>query len=270
MLQKNFQNTLGKLSNKEDIMVGWSKDKAILYCIKVAEINIDQNCENAKEILEIYQHMLFMHKEDVFYEKIWNSVIYDKLGELTELLYDNSTEAIKHIENEFMRQDMPENLDEFMTCIDSLNNLVRNTHPAHVNVLNMCMNSIQEYIIKQLNKLYKKEITGPECLVRYIYPYADKLRLPSNVSSLWLVPSIKTITKGLKLKSSKRVLLDNCSFCQKEKASEAFAVQYTKYIYFILTVCNDCRDFKKYYSLCYLNDEEPVIELDIHENTVIL
>jgi hypothetical protein len=250
-------------------MVGWSKDDAISYCIRIAEININHKCENAKEILEIYQDMLFTHKEDVFYQKIWNSVIYENLESVSELLFENSKDATKHLENEFIRQDMPDNLDEFMTCIDSLNNFIRKIHTAHVNVLNMCMNSIQEYIVKQLTKLYKKEITGPECLVRYIYPYADKFKIPSNASSLWLVPSIKAIIKGLTLNSSKRVILENCSFCQKEKASEAFAVQYTKYTYFILTVCNDCRDFKKYYPLCYLNDEEPVIELDIHENTVV-
>ena len=251
-------------------MGGWSKDDSILYCIKVAEINIHQNCENAKEMLEIYQRMLFTHKEDVFYQKLWNNVIYENLEELTEALYDNSKEAIKHMENQFMRQDTPTNSQEFMTCIESLNNLVRKTHPAYVNVLNMCMNSIQNYIIKQLNNLYKKEISGPECLLRYVYPYADKLRLPSNSSSLWLVPTLQSITTGLKLYSNKRVLQDKCSFCQREKSSEAFAVQYTKYIYFILTVCNDCRDFKKYYSLCYLNDDEPIIEMDIRENTVML
>lgn len=249
---------------------GWSKNNAVDYCIVVAKASIHKSCEDIKTLLEVYQNMLFTGSEALFYEKLWKQLVMHSLRNEAERRYKNASLLIEEIELEFMRQKIPENVEQFTARINSL--IPDFEGSEKFKPLVICIPRIKDFIIKQLNKLYEKNISGPECLLRYVYPYAGDLVLPNNNGeSAWLVPNVSSITIGINSLKSIFNVPKNCSFCQKQKTFEIFSNKYTEYTYFILSVCEDCTDFKKYYALCYLNndDKETTIELPINDDNSV-
>ena len=256
------------MSNKENKMNGWSKENAVNYCIKVAQLNLFSTCKDTKAVLKIYQDMLFPSNEQAFYKKLWKTAVITYLKNMVENRYENPAEAYQFLEINFMREPEPENLEQF---VSSINNLKTNIDDLeNMNILRMSMSEIQNYVILQLNKLYKKNISGPECLLRYIYPYASHLILPKDETSMWLVPSLSSLSIGLNFVKQKHNVPEHCSFCKKQKTYEIFAAKYTQYNYFLISVCIECIDFKKYYSYCFLENEDAhIIELSIdNENKI--
>jgi hypothetical protein len=249
-------------------MNGWTKENAVNYCIKVAQLNLFPTCKDAKALLKIYQNMLFPGNEQTFYRKLWKNAVINYLKNMVENRYENPAEAYQFLEIKFMREPIPENLEQF---VSSINNLKSNVNDLeNINILKMCMSEIQDFVILQLNKLYKKNISGPECLLKYIYPYASHLILPSDETSMWLIPSLSSLSIGLNFVRQKHNAPKYCSFCNKQKTYEIFAAKYTQYNYFLFTVCIECIDFKKYYSYCFLGDEDThVIELLIDKENKI-
>jgi hypothetical protein len=249
-------------------MYSWTKNNAIQYCIKVAKLTVHKETNNVKQIIELYQHILFSNNEEKYYKKLWNSVIKNYIPILADTLYKEPEKAIEYLELEFERQRDPKNLDEYITCVSVIQKIISNTHQANIDILRMCMPSMQEFIINQLEYLYKKDISGPECLIRYVYPYVGDLILPKGNTNLWLIPSLKPFTYGIRSISPDNSVPKMCSFCQQLKSQEAFAIQYTQYTYFILTACEDCVDFKRLYRYYYLNEHD-IIELSITEENKI-
>jgi len=259
---------LGKLSNTIQMTFAWTKDEAVKYCIEVAELNFfnEISTKKAKTILKIYQDMLFKNNEKMFYKKIWLNCVLNVLKFICQNVYDEETynDAIKHFELKYKREKIPEDFEQF---ISSTNNLILNNDNSIENIdfLGSSMKEIRIYIVKQLNKLYNKNISGPECLLRYIYPYASELILPKDIKSLWITPSMRSLSPNLDFITLKDEPPTHCSFCKNIKVFQFFIAKYTHYNYFLFAICNNCEDFKKYYSLCFLNKEDAIIDIPLNE-----
>lgn len=245
--------------NNNDGIMGWTKENAILYCINVAKLNINVYCKEPIRVLEVYQNILFPNKQHAFYARLWNETVIDSLNNMACNRFNDSEVFMESVKGIFDNQEEPENLEQFITRINNIKTSFEELKGTNIDFVAWCMIGIQNYVVKQLNKLYKKEISGPECLIRYVYPYASVLKLPSSKEEIsWLFPSLKTVFVGLNFKPNKDTPT-KCCFCLKQNTKSAFASQYTQYTYFVFTTCNDCSDFGHYYNKCYLNIEEDVV-----------
>lgn len=243
---------------------GWTKNNAVKYCIQIAELNLINSSNDAKIILEIYQDMLLPNNEELFYSKLWKHAVLPSLKSMATQRYDNPSKAIEFLEKMFMLEDEPEDLEHFISCINNVKSNIDDLE--NINMLSMCMNEIKNYIIIQLNKINDKNISGPECLMRYVYPYLSILSIPKDDdNSRWIMPSMKTTTYGIKSLKSRKIVPEQCSFCCKGQTFEVFARQCTEYVYVFFSVCKDCVEFKKYYALtCVCGDS--ITELSITPN----
>ena len=254
------------MNNIVNIM-SWSKQNAIEYCKEVAKLSINVNCKEPKVVLETYQNILFPHREHSFYARLWKETVINSLNRIAhDRFEDKEVETAFTCLNEaFKNQDEPENLEQFIDNITSIQSYIsrRADGDVKLNFIAWCMDEIGTYILKQLDKLYKKEISGPECLMRYVYPYASCLILPNEDRKLrWLFPSIKSIHVGLNAKPNKDTPF-MCSFCGKQEIANSFASQCTQYTYGIFVTCKDCSEFRDYYNTCYLNVDNDVIDIPI-------
>lgn len=240
--------------------MSWTKEHAVEYCINVAKLSINMYCNDPITVFKVYQNILFPNRQHSFYARLWNETVLESLNTMVYNRFDEPEIATDIIKHAFKKQEEPENLKQFITCI---NNIKNSFEDVNIDFIIWCFSGIQDYIVKQLNKLYKKDISGPECLMRYVYPYASDLTLP-NEDSTWLMPLMKTVLIDLNLKSNKDAPT-KCSFCKKQNIKEAFAIRNTQYTYFVFTTCKDCIEFKGYYNMCYLTVEYDTIVIPITE-----
>jgi len=243
----------------------WSKQNAIEYCKDVAKLNININCQRPKVVLETYQNILFPQREHSFYARLWKETVIKSLNNFAYNRCSEEETALKILKAAFDIQDEPENLEQFLTNITSIEAYFSKNleADAKLNFIAWCMDEIGNYVINQLDRLYKKEISGPECLMRYVYPYASCLNVPDEHKKIrWFFPSMKTVPVGLKCKPNKDTP-SMCSFCGKQEISSAFASQCTQYTYGIFVTCKDCNEFKDYYNTCYVNVDNDVIDIPI-------
>ena len=246
--------------------MSWSKQNAIEYCKDVAKLSINVNCKEPKVVLETYQNILFPHREHLFYARLWKETVINSLNNIAHNRFNDTETAFTLLTQVFKIQDEPENLEQFIDNITSIQSYIgKNTEgDIKLNFTALCMDEIGTYVFKQLDKLYKKEISGPECLMRYVYPYASCLNLPDEDKKiLWLFPVMKTVPVGLNCKPNKDTP-SKCSFCGKHEIATAFASQYTQYTYVIFVTCKDCSEFKDYYNTCYLNVDSDIIDIPIN------
>ncbi len=250
------------MNNNVSIM-SWTRDHAIEYCIKVAELNINIYCRDPITVFNVYQHILFPNRQHSFYARLWNKTVFDSLTTMAYTRFEDPENFIVSVKYAIDKEEEPENLEQFITRINNIKLSFEQLKDTNIDFTIWCLNGIQNYVIKQLKKLYTKDISGPECLMRYVYPYASELKLPKE-DFTWLIPSIKGIWVGLCLKSNKDVP-NTCSFCKKQKTTAAFAVRSTQYTYNVFTTCNDCKEFKDYYDTCYLTVQAELVSLPITE-----
>lgn len=238
--------------------MSWTKEHAIEYCIETAKLTINTYCKDPIAVLSVYQHILFPNRQHSFYARIWNETVLESLNIMVYDRFNNPETIIISVKDAFNNEEEPENLEQFLKCI---NNIKTNIGFVDVDPIIWCVIGMQKYVIKQLNKLYKKNISGPECLMRYVYPYATQLTLPKDDFN-WLVPSMKNVMVNLSLKINKDAPT-KCSFCKKKNTTSAFAVKSTMYTYNVFTTCNDCMEFKDYYNICYLSNDFNVVVVPI-------
>jgi len=241
----------------------WTKEHAIEYCIKVAELNIDIYCKDPITVFRVYQHILFPNRQHSFYARLWNETVLDSLITMAHTRFEDPEIFISSVKYAIDKEEEPENLEQFITRINGIKLSFEQLKNTNIDFVIWCLNGIKNYVIKQLKKLYTKEISGPECLMRYVYPYASELVLPKE-DFAWLIPSIKGVWVGLCSKSNRDVPA-MCSFCRKQITTAAFAVRNTQYTYSVFTTCNDCSEFKNYYNKCYLTVESEIVSIDITE-----
>lgn len=234
--------------------MSWTKEHAIDYCINVAKHSINMYCTDPITIFRVYQNILFPNRQHSFYARLWNETVLESLHIMVYKRFNEPENVFATIKEGFENQKEPENLEQFITCI---NNIKSCFEDINIDFVIWCLNGIQPYIVKQLNKLYKKDISGPECLMRYVYPYASELTLPRE-DTTWLMPSIKRVLVGLNLKSNKDTPV-KCSFCKKNNTQASFAVRSNHYIYDVFTTCEDCKEFKDY----YLTDDYETLNVSI-------
>ena len=236
--------------------MSWTKEHAIEYCINVSKLSINMYCTDPIRIFKVYQNILFPNRQHSFYARLWNQTVLESLRVMVYTRFNDPENVFDTVEQAFKKEKEPENLEQFVTCINNIKNCFED---INIDFIIWCLTGIQPYIVKQLNKLYKKDISGPECLMRYIYPYASELTLPRE-DIIWLMPTIKRVLVGLSLKSNKDTPT-KCSFCKKHNTQRAFAVRSNQYIYNIFTTCKDCNEFKDY----YLTDDYETINIPITE-----
>jgi hypothetical protein len=240
--------------------MSWTKEHAVEYCINTAKLTINTYCKDPIAVLRVYQQILFPDRQHSFYARIWNETVLESLNTMVYDRYNEPENIIASVKQAFTNEEEPENLEHFLICI---NNIKTSIGFVNIDPVIWCVSGIQSYVIKQLNRLYKKDISGPECLMRYIYPYATHLNLPKE-DFTWLIPSIKIVIVNLSIKTNKDAPI-KCSFCKKKNTTTAFAIRSTLYTYNVFTTCNDCMEFKDYYNICYLSNDSNTIDVPITE-----
>ena len=204
------------MSNNVTIM-SWTKEHAIEYCIETAKMTINTYCKDPIAVLSVYQHILYPNRQHSFYSRIWNETVLESLNTMVYARFNHPENVIDSFKDAFNNEEEPENLEQFLKC---LNNIKTNVEVEDIDPVRWCVIGMQRYVIKQLNKLYNKDISGPECLMRYIYPYATQLSLPRDDFE-WLVPSFKNVMVNLSLKTNKDAPF-KCSFCKKKNTILVF------------------------------------------------
>ena len=102
--------------------MGWTKEKAILYCIDIAKLNINIYCKHPTKVLKVYQNILFPNKQHAFYARLWNETVIESLGNMAcnrvkEPEVEDFMESVKHL---YHTMEEPENLEQFITSINNI------------------------------------------------------------------------------------------------------------------------------------------------------
>jgi hypothetical protein len=262
---------------------GWTKENAIDYCIDILNNTLNyNNIHNIEKILKIYQKCFSSNERERFYRSLWRNVVCTYIEnslheyEVDKPTLDRCLKDLKKYNNASSSSEFITNLNElFKQTFGELNDapILQILHP------------LKEYLKGKYKRLLEQDITGPECLMNYIYYHADSLILPDDrEENKWILPNTiliglvgeKIVSMNSHSTQSNGIfkVSETCCFCSTGMVTKAFAYKETLYGWKVYRTCKDCEDFKNYCNyylrLGYVNSSEVrVYDIKIQENNHI-
>lgn len=257
---------------------GWTKENAVNYCIDVMNKSLQvNNLNNLEKILSIYQRCFSNNQRERFYRSVWKNTvaiyiesIMDKDSEIDANTLETHRKNLKIYSTANSASEFIENMNELFSI--TFGETAENPVLAIRHLL-------KEYLKNKYKKLLEQDITGPECLMNYIYYYADTLILPtSKEENKWILPDTILIgligenIVGINSQSTNIFKVsETCCFCSTGIVTKAFAYEESIYGWKVYRTCKDCEDFKNYCNyylrIGYVNSSEVFVrDLAIKDN----
>jgi hypothetical protein len=244
----------------------WTKENAVSYCITTIENSL--NIDSIQNILEIYQVLFSSKNPHAYFKSIWKHCVLPFVNSTLE----EASEEDKKIVMKYMEDyNISENSKEFITNAKKFSECVYSQEFSEDEdfIIYHIMPLIKDYINSKFNMLLNKNITGPECLMKYVFFNIDKnkLQIPKDHNK-WTVPEFYTlgINNNDKIfafnggETNSLKVPQECSFCSSTTVEHSFGYKDSLYTWKIYVSCKNCRDFKNYcawyINLPYINYKE--------------
>lgn len=256
---------------------GWTKENAVNYCIDVMNKTLQvNNLSNIEKVLSIYQHCFSNNQRERFYKSLWKNTVVVYI----ESIMENDSLDTRTLETHRKNLKIYSNANSASEFLENMNELFSITfgETAESPVLAI-RQLLKEYLKNKYKKLLEQDITGPECLMNYIYYHADTLILPSSKEeNKWILPDsiliglIRENVIGINSQSTNTFKVsETCCFCSTGIVTKAFAYQESLYGWKVYRTCKDCEDFKNYCNyylhIGYVNSSEVIVnDLVIKDN----
>ena len=245
---------------------GWTKENAVAYCIETIENSV--TIDSIQNILEIYQALFSSKNPSAFYKSVWKHTIIEFVNSTLEDVSDEDKKIVMKYSEE---HNISETSDEFIKNAKKFSECVYSQEYSENEnfIIYHTLTNLKEYIINKFKLLLSKNITGPECLMKYVFFNIDKNKLQVPIQEMkWIAPESYTlgINSGHKIFSfdggqqNSLSVPKCCCFCKSTIPEYAFGYKNSVYTWKIYVSCKNCRDFKNYcawyINLHYINYKE--------------
>jgi hypothetical protein len=268
------------------IIDGWTKQNAVNYCVDIVNSTLksDNMMHNIENILTIYQRSFSRDDRERFYRSLWRNsvVIFVETSLEDEQIHEDRK---THIRRDLKKYNNANSAREFIDNANDIFNTIFGTELKANESIKYIQTELKKYFQEKYKMLLNEDITGPECLMTYVYSNIGKngLVLPNTDDNIeqhkWILPDTillgivgeKIVGMNYNTTNTFKVS-DTCCFCTTGIVTKAFAYQESIYGWKVYRACKDCEDFKKFCNyflkISYVNNRHVVVhDLEIKENS---
>ncbi len=264
---------------------GWTKQNAVNYCVDIvnATLKSDNMLHNIENILTIYQRSFSSNDRERFYRSLWrNTVVIFVESTLED---DQIPEERKtNIRKDLKKYNNANSAREFIDNANDIFNMTFSMEMKGNESIKHIKDHLKNYFQEKYKMLLNEDITGPECLMNYVYYNIGKngLVLPNtydNIEHKWILPDtilvgiVEEKIVGMNFNTTNTFKVsDTCCFCVSGIVTKAFAYQESVYGWKVYRTCKNCEDFKNFCNyflrINHVNNRHVVIyDLEIKENS---